>query len=688
MAPSTQGSIPGTGGIAGQASSIMGQQAGPLSPFPQPNWLNYSSQGGVPGLVDPVAASRVTERDVVNHVQHCIAESKAARQPLESEWRLHQDLYLNRLGLDEMEKADWQANVFIPAIFNKIELAKSLIKGSLLESPSWFVLEEYPGWQNETSTTFLERLLRLQLERAGFVGEYMKALEEGFLLGSGCFRLFWDDWIERGPELIEVPLYQDPMQAAMAQYYNRPTTMPMVESVARPKNGMKIAHVPLWALYPDPYAAKFSECKYIVEECAIDDDDLQEGVLAGKYDFAGDIGPAMAFDMETEHRARETGLAFQPIQPKRKRHLLQLYHGNIYTRDGKLALENWRVIVANKRTIIACGPNPLFTGRWPYIWTTPIPVRGRVWGRSLVAAAASMQIELNNLVNLMIDATTLSTVPIATKDASKLDDPDSIDSLTPGTVYPGKEGGITPLKFGSVPNEAWPIVQMFDNRINESTISDLLAGNPTSKGRPTAYEIRSTMQTGQAQIHNVARSLEMGDLEPAVQLAYELDLQFLSDASDPEIQAILAEQGGPMNLADPLVRFRMLNAKFKVKARGISMMLSRDEQIDKRMQLAQLGQQMGIPMPNGPLQLFYGIARLMGVDPREIGEPETAEELAAMLMQMQAAQAAGAGAQGESGAARHVAPEPPQTPSGPPQPNSPQMLMNQVQNNGPPMPGM
>lgn len=157
------------------------------------------------------------------------------------------------------------------------------------------------------------------------------------------------------------------------------------------------------------------------------------------------------------------------------------------------------------------------------------------------------------------------------------------------------------------------------------------------------------------------------------------------------MQAIMAQEGAPQNLSDPILRYRVLSAPFKVKARGISMILTRDEQVQKRMQLAQMGTQMGIPMPNGPMQLFYGIARLMGIDPKDIGEPESPEEMQMLVQQMQAQQAMqgqGGDQGGGAGPTRDVPPEPPQAPPGSPQPNSPQEITNQVQGMGPPMPGM
>jgi hypothetical protein len=640
----------------------------------------------LPGLADPEAAAKLTDKEIVQWVQECVGACTDARRGLEREWDTYTDLYLNRSPADAGEKADWQADIFIPMIFNKVELAKSLVKGALLDAPgSWFALEEYPTFQFPSAQVrFIEKVLRFQLGRSKFIDEYMKALEEGFLLGSGCLKLWWDDWIERSPKIVDMPIGPpDPMTG-------QPMSIPMIHSMPRPANGLRIQQVPVRSMYPDPYARTFDDAKWVVEECAVDEEELRDGVAAGAYDSIDDIGAPVAFDLETDFRSRETGLSFKAPGPSRKRHLLQIYHGNLY-HQGKLALQNWKVVVANKRTIIACGPNPLFTGRFPYIWTTPIPVRGRLWGRSMVSAAATMQVELNNLANEILDSTTLSVLPIVRVDNAKLDEPFEFESVHPGMLLRGRDGAAEQVRIQSVPNDAWPVIQWLQQGIDDATgMRDLMAGKPTAKGRPTAFEIKQAMAGGQESVENLARTLETRDLEPAVQLAYELTMQFLSDTSDPELQAIIQQEGAPPTLADPILRYRVLSAPFKVKARGISMILSRDEQISKRMQLAQMGMQMGIPMPNGPIQLFYGIARLMGMDPREIGQPESPEEMQMLMQQMQAQQAAQAGAGapgGGPGQTRSVPPEPPQSPTEPPHPNSPQEVTNQVAGMGPPMPG-
>lgn len=663
-----------------------GPEAGPLSPFPVPPWLRDADPGSIPGLVDPEGLLSLTTQSIVQRVQEARDESKRYRAPFEPEWQTYADLYMNRHSWEDAEKESWQSDLFIPKIFTKVELSKSLVKGALLDAPKWFTLEEVPSWRTDSrQVKLIEDVVRLELEKAKFIREFMKGFEEGSLFGSGCICVGWDNWVERGPQLTEEPLFSDPMQAQMMQMMGQPLYRPVIRALARLRNALSIRQVPLWACYPDPFAGVLEDCKYFVEESAVDHEDLSEGVAAGIYDSIDDLGSPVPFDLEAGLGTRDSNLNNLPSSSRRKRHLIQTYYGNFYSKAGDLVLENWKAIVANKKTLLALGPNPLFTGKLPYIWITPIQVRGCIWGRSMVQAAAPMAVARNELTNLMMDGFSFATLPAAVLDPNKLDDPAEIESIAPGSLFYGREGAVTPIKISSAPNDVWPALQSLDNEIDEATgLNEFMEGTPTAKGRPTAFEVRSKTQAGQAQKSGLARDIEDNCLVAAVERAYEFSLQMLSDTSDPDLQQVIEAFGGPMDFSDPYVRYAMLSADFKVKARGISFMLSRDEQIGKNMQLMQLGQQLGIPLANGPLQLYYRTAELMGTDPREIGQPQTPEEFQQMMFAMQAQQMAGASAGGGSDATRSGPPEPPTMPPTAPQPNSPQAVLNQVQAPGPP----
>src|SRR5262245_26873639 len=97
---------------------------------PAPGWValqQESAQGlppEIPGMVqspERVIELLTNERILQQH-ESDIDESRNARQERESQWRESADLY-NCVG-DDSGKAAWQARVFVPQIFQKVEMAK------------------------------------------------------------------------------------------------------------------------------------------------------------------------------------------------------------------------------------------------------------------------------------------------------------------------------------------------------------------------------------------------------------------------------------------------------------------------------------------------------------------------------------------------------------------------------------
>src|SRR5262245_32237643 len=122
---------------------------------PIPEWVHLQQQSGLPpdlpGMVaDPERiVELLTNERIIQQHESDVDESRNARQERENEWRLSSDLY-NNIG-DSAGKAAWQSDVFIPQIYNKTQMALSLVKSSLLETPRWFTLEKIPAWTPETA---------------------------------------------------------------------------------------------------------------------------------------------------------------------------------------------------------------------------------------------------------------------------------------------------------------------------------------------------------------------------------------------------------------------------------------------------------------------------------------------------------------------------------------------------------
>jgi hypothetical protein len=135
---------------------------------------------------------------------------------------------------------------------------------------------------------------------------------------------------------------------------------------------------------------------------------------------------------------------------------------------------------------------------------------------------------------------------------------------------------------------------------------------------------------------------------------------------------------GPSSFLDEWNRYRLLNAKFQVRARGISNQMEKEEQLQKLMQLSTTAQMLQMPF-DVQGKIFFRTAEAMMIDPRELNAPADEAGWIAFTQQMMAQQqATGGGQGGGSGGAQGASPEPPPTPSGPPGPPGGQQIANQV----------
>lgn len=603
------------------------------TPFPRAKWAEMVENGDPDklGICHPERAKGMVEKDLVDLVSRARDESARHRKKYENQWRSIEDCYyLHRRASD---KKDWQSEILIPEVYNKIRVALSVLQGALGSATRMFDLVGVREIVDDEQLRFISRWLEYTCRKSKLLDSILGVWEEAFLLGSGCLRISLEEGLEYRPAIVDVPLYQDPIEMQQAQMFGMPTSRPSIQALPAHSMEYRIERVPLWSLYPDPFSHNFYRGNYVVEELEVDESILEERVRIGIYDSIDDIGepthlPAESIGNSEYEKLNNTGGV-------RRRHLIQEYTGNIYDKTGHMVAKNWIITVANHRSVLRAGPNPLWSGRSRYVWSTPIPNEGSVWGRSLVEADASVQGEMEALLNLMLDDIKYAVLGAFQIDESLSDEPTDITSIEPGRTYRGRGEFIRKLSFQTGVPQAWPVLNFLQQIGDKSTqISEFVDGSPSSRGRPSAAEVNSKTQAGQAYLSNLSKRLEENDVERAISLIYELMLQFGGDETDPELSALLENWRGPESFADPIERFRLLDAPFKIQVRGISSLMRREETVNRLMQLLQLSQQIGAPPPN-QLEVLYVIISSLGFTPEQLGYPPTSAALQQQQLQMQ-----------------------------------------------------
>ncbi len=694
----------GAGGLPGPAYG--GAMQGPpppaslLAPFPSPNWAELVQRDDWRqlGIVDIERARAMTEQDILQSIQTARQNSATARRGLEDEWRRMEDLYHLRT-FDRM-KQPWQARVKVPEVQTKLRVTLSQLQGVLLDAPQWFQVLNEPKTYYEPQTRLLQHWLGIVVEQARTIENVLAMWEQAFLLGTGFLRVSVDNFVERRPHVMQPdPMEVEQWQMQMQQWQQAAMAMgpqagpppqpprPYVSTMSMPRNQFRTDFVSAWCVYPDPYAGGFYKGKFVIEESAVDEEDLQARVDAGIYDSLDGIGEPVSWDATRESRYRRTELLDSRAMSRRQ-HLLQRYVGNLYDKDGRIVCENWCFDAVNEKALVRACPNPLWRGQNGYICSTPLPYHGRPWGMPLCDADSRVQEQCEKVLNLMIDDAMYAVLGIFLMDETKCDEPSTPEHLWPGKIYRGREEFVRKINFQTQINNLWPLYNKLEQIGQSSTqISEFIDGSPSSRGRPTATEVQSKTSAGTAYLHNVARRLEENDLERLLNLVKDFILQFGNDAGDPRLSDLLEQFGGPgaaQFFQDQVTRFETLNVPTKIQVRGISMMMARQDLMQRLMQLMSLGQQLGIP-PMNMLKIFYTAISTLGFDPEQLDLPDTPEGMQQMQQQMmlqQQAQAAGAAPGG--GGSGTGPPAPVASNSGQPPPSS-DALAAQAQAQGPPI---
>ena len=621
------------------------------------SWDSFVEQGNprAVGIVDADLAYSLTEEEIVSQIQNCESESEQARGGLEQDWWLYEDLY--RLRWRGAAKQDWQADIIVPEVRHKVMTLKSLMQSALADPDKFFILLKESKLFGDEGMRFIEAWMQIVLRKAKFLPMLLHVLEEAFLFGTGVMKIHVESEVRTRPGIGQQPIYPDPQMAMQAAQMGMDTMRDIV--TVQPEVFSRIAceKVHLRSMFPDPLYA-FGKGRYVIERFETDREVLEEFERLGIYDSLDDIGEGMKDTKLSQWERKEIQ---DTSASGRKRDVVQEYTGNLY-KDGKLACRNWIVTCVNQKKLVRCGPNPQFNGRSRYVSCTPLPYDGRPWGESIIEADSIVEMEMKTLLDLMLDNTKFSVLGAFRIDRNKANDTEPITSIEPGRMYDGEPGFLEMISFPNVTGAAWPMVTHLQGIGDKSTmVNEFAAGTPSSRGRPTKFEVQSKTESSTGHIHNVARIIEDEFVEPALQLIYEDLVQFGADL-DPELEDLAQDYGiAAQSLMDPVQRFKILDVPFRFQVRGVSMLAKREGLWNQMMQLMQVGQQMNMP-PADPLKFWFTIISSMGFSPEQIGYTSGPEQYAAFQQAQQQAQAQ---QQGQGGA-----PGPQGGPAGTPPPEA------------------
>lgn len=509
----------------------------------------------------------MSEENILTFVKKFYDNAYLARKPLEEVWDRSWDLYNNKY--DFSDKQDWQSQRNLSRVFMIVTRAAAILKKALLTPSDFFRPESmHPAWQQKINIVTRSLKYHLMHKKVGFPYVFENMLKSGILSNLPIAKIGWQS-----------------IDETMFDFGGK--------RVIGSRGLLNIEGVSAYNIYLDPTGNNNG----ILEEARMPLNQFIIWCESVGYDWKKVVDSEGKSVLKTsadtkkykESDRRRQGQVSENPQEAR----VWSYWGNVWDKDGFPVWKNVELLVVNTDTLLKKPtPNPFWHGRSPYVVGKLIRDPFGVYHNSIVGANLDMFEAMVELVNLMIDAFSLSSLHQYEIDVDMMEDPGQLYS----GVYPGKlwqksahaDKNAQMLKAVSGGNFDPILFNLFQTLDKEGQIgsgmTDSLTGMPRSKGRTSAMEIAQTAQSSDLMFDAIVQNLEGEFLADILERSYLTILQFQSDYGDAEFARAVFDNDQHVReflSMSPEERFDVLAGDFKFKVTGLSTMLARREELEK-----------------------------------------------------------------------------------------------------------
>ena len=470
---------------------------------------------------------------LVEYIQKCrkaaMDASKGRREAMAELWNAFQNKQ------DFSKKKRWQAKMFAPKTWMKIEKAAGEVKRAALQINKLFKLaiDDEQEWDDEKKGLLLKEMPRVEakfkraIEKSNFSNVYSEMAKSSFLLGVGWPKPLWEG--DKGG------LYYQNVEA------------------------LNVHVAPDYKPYEDERAS------YLIEDQEMDLAKLKSAArkinkAAGKQIFDMEEIEKIGEDYKKiEEDSKENARkGFSEYEKVNKKVGLWQFWGDYINEDEDEIEENIMCWVANEKYLIRKQQNPFIHEKAPYIPTFPLayPHRGTA-GISLVEPTMKLQYAYNNLFNQYLDNMNFSVNKMFEYDPNRINNPKELMSVYPGKLFEkeGAEQVIQEIKMSPVGKEAITGLDTLNREMQEgSSVTDFTLGMPSKKEK-TLGEVEIKTAESRGLFDTIARDLEQNSIKPLLEMSYSLLVQHED--------------------------FEPIEGKYIIKVGGLTLLLMQKDMIEK-----------------------------------------------------------------------------------------------------------
>lgn len=513
----------------------------------------------------PAASKEMTPEEIVAVLAGYQKEAEEARKTgmnaRDDKWSQNLDLYWGRY--DFSGKASWQAKEVMPEVAAHVDRFAAACKEAIMTAPDDFYDVNDPSDKEEDLGSAIKRLLNVWLSTTGRnqnggILAFPQVFEEQVKLGAlmACSSTTMWKWDVPGGRVAVESV--DPRQVWLDPTF---------------RNLYRIRRIEL----------DWHDLKGLAK--------LKDG--KGKPLFRIDQIENMVTDRSLELRRvaeERTGMGLG--QTARPTVVLDEFIATVCNAEGDVAHEHALFVVANGRYLLR-GPekNPFWHERDWLLFAPLITVPLSVYGRSFMEDFGSIAKTFNDLTNMILDAVYVSGMKCYALVPDLLKDPrQAATGLQPMKTFLLEDGTdprqfMAEIELGTLSPDVIQVWSAMKNELMEAgKQNEIGLGQFAPKGRTSATEVAETQSSASAFVRSVAQSIEVGWLNPTLDLVWKTGLQH-APRNSPHLEAAA---GPEMWQALHSSRRELCRRPVTFQARGISTMIQKSRVMRSLMGLLQL----------------------------------------------------------------------------------------------------
>lgn len=524
--------------------------------------------------------SEMQAQEIVTITDQYFQEAEEARRDRITKNKLNWDLFNGKV--DWSYKQAGQSTEHLPKLANAAEQMTAFVKRALTSFGDWFsadVPSTYPLQAHQVRALmqrFLDRVVVSRNETAPIQTIIANAVKQGLMESMIVLKIHGGRvgertyTVEPGDPMAGLPPRLIPTEAKMWR--------------------LRVDVVPTEDFYIDPTGRGL----YLIHEVERDFLDVWEMAEEGVYDkevlkmLDDDFTKQNTLNRRTARQRNQN----ETTNPRnRRRVVLRECWGTILDTDGKAMHKDVVWTVANGKYLIRKPePYPLWHGDHPFVFATVIQSPHTVWSKAMFDDVASLNVALDELVNLMLDGAIAGVWGVRQVHQDWLEDPRQISGGIPQNATlvlndsaPSGEKVVETVTTSNLPQEAMAMQQLLSGELNAAAWqNDIRLGNFPERA-VKATEVVEASTNSSIMVDAFAVEIERKIIQPLLRKSWYTLLQFSEDlASEDVIAAVGVNAAFALSRMAPAERYATL-AKASFKASGLSETLARARDFQKTM---------------------------------------------------------------------------------------------------------